>query len=73
MTETRAQRMQALILAQGLHIRPFGHAGAVLVSGPGVYLIADRIETLVAGDLEPIRDAVTVAAMRRFGMEPSPT
>ena len=57
MTVTRAESMRALIEAHGLHIKPFGGAGAVLVHGHGVYVLADHVEALVPADLVPVDDA----------------
>jgi hypothetical protein len=52
--ERREQRVRAAIRARGLHVTPFGTAGAVQVAGRGVYLIAAAMRHIDERDLNPI-------------------
>lgn len=51
--ERKEQRLRAAIKARGLHLAPFGSAGAVRVAGRGVYLIAAAMRYIDERDLEP--------------------
>lgn len=54
---TRAERMLALVAEAGLTVHPYGQAGALLLSGRGVYILVDRIESVLPTDLEPVDQA----------------
>lgn len=53
-TERKEQRVRAAIRARGLHVTPIGSAGAVLIEGAGVYLIAAAMRHIDEHDLDPI-------------------
>lgn len=46
------ERMAAAIKERGLHLQPFGTAGAVRVVGPGVYVLAASLRDLTLRDFE---------------------
>jgi hypothetical protein len=51
----REQRMHAAIRANRLRVEPIGSAGALLVFGPGVYILVSSLRHLSEWELQPVR------------------
>ena len=49
--------MRTLIAEAGLSLQPYGQAGALMLSGRGIYILVDRIESILPTDLEPVDQA----------------
>jgi hypothetical protein len=50
----REQRVNACILANGLHVESFGPARAVRVVGQGVHVTAAALADISPADLQPV-------------------